>query len=81
MTQTVYDEPMAATQVQVQPSHPALTAADRCDACSAAAYVRAHLTTGQDLQFCGHHWRESEQALLPMIASVQDERSRLTPTP
>lgn len=76
MTETVYDEPMAATQVQVQPP---LTALDRCDGCGAAAYVRANLTTGQDLLFCAHHWVKNEQALLPMIASTQDERDRLTP--
>lgn len=78
MTETVYDEPMAATQVQVQPP---LTALDRCDRCGAAAYVRATLTSGLDLLFCGHHWRGNEQALLPKIASIQDERDRLTPTP
>ena len=37
---------------------PTLTAADRCDRCSAQAYVRATLHAGGELLFCAHHGRE-----------------------
>ncbi|WP_214370808.1 hypothetical protein [Pseudonocardia sp. H11422] len=36
---------------------PALTRFDRCDRCGAAAQLRAVLTTGGELMFCGHHAR------------------------
>src|SRR5664279_103760 len=36
----------------------ALTTADRCDRCGAAAMVRAVLPTGGELLFCGHHANE-----------------------
>ncbi|QJY48242.1 DUF7455 domain-containing protein [Pseudonocardia broussonetiae] len=39
-----------------------LTAADRCDRCSAAAWVRVHLAAG-DLLFCGHHHRAHREGL------------------
>jgi hypothetical protein len=39
-------------------TRPELTAADRCDRCGAAAQVRAILSTGGELLFCGHHARE-----------------------
>ena len=37
----------------------ALTAADRCDRCGAAARVRAVLSTGGELLFCNHHARST----------------------
>lgn len=43
--------------------HPALTRADRCDRCSAAAQVRAVLPGGE-LLFCGHHARAHRAPLL-----------------
>ena len=42
---------------------PTLTAADRCDRCSAQAYVRATLHAGGELLFCAHHGREHIPAL------------------
>lgn len=42
---------------------PKLTAADRCDRCSAAARVRAVLATGGELLFCGHHAKEHTDRL------------------
>ena len=41
----------------------ALTAMDRCDRCGAQARVRAVLTGGGDLLFCGHHGRHHADAL------------------
>ncbi|WP_460997871.1 DUF7455 domain-containing protein [Trueperella pyogenes] len=51
---------------------PILTAADRCDACSAQAYVRVELASGQ-LFFCGHHARERMPALEKVAISIIDE--------
>ena len=52
-------------------ARPALTAADRCDRCGAAAAVRAVLTTGGELLFCGHHAREHESRLREIAAELQ----------
>lgn len=52
-------------------TRPALTAADRCDRCSAAAKVRAVLPAGGELLFCGHHLREHEDKLLELEADIQ----------
>ncbi len=53
-----------------------LTAADRCDACGAQAYVRAELATGE-LLFCGHHAKENEAKLRPIAIKWHDESDKL----
>jgi Zn ribbon nucleic-acid-binding protein len=53
-------------------TRPELTAADRCDRCSAAAKVRALLPSGGELLFCGHHAREYEPKLKEMEAELQN---------
>ena len=58
----------------------ALLATDRCDRCSAQAYVRVTLAAGGDLLFCGHHFREHEDRLRPLALRIQDETDRLAPT-
>jgi hypothetical protein len=58
-----------------------LNALDRCDRCGAQAYVRVTLTSGSDLLFCAHHYRENEPRLRPLAAHVHDETSRLAATP
>jgi hypothetical protein len=60
---------------------PALSATDRCDRCSAQAYVRVVLPGGTDLLFCGHHWNRHEDVLRPQAAEVVDETHRLTTVP
>jgi hypothetical protein len=55
---------------------PTLTAADRCDRCSAQAYVRATLHAGGELLFCAHHGREHIPALVGH-ADIHDESDRL----
>jgi hypothetical protein len=55
---------------------PTLTAADRCDRCSAQAYVRATLHAGGELLFCAHHGREHIPALAG-LADIHDESDRL----
>lgn len=47
-----------------------LTAADRCDRCSAAAKVRAVLPAGGELLFCRHHFNEHETKLVELSATV-----------
>ncbi|MDV6014468.1 hypothetical protein [Haloechinothrix sp. LS1_15] len=60
-------------------TRPELTAADRCDRCSAAAKVRAILPTGGELLFCGHHAREHKAKLAELDAEIQqDDDSLLT---
>lgn len=50
-----------------------LTVRDRCDRCGAAAKVRAVLSTGHDLLFCGHHAREHRPALEAAGAHLRPE--------
>lgn len=54
-----------------------LTATDRCDRCTAQAYVRVIMPGGADLLFCGHHWNQHEPALRPKADVVFDETHRL----
>ena len=56
---------------------PTLTAADRCDRCGAQAYVRARLTSGGELLFCGHHGREHLPKLQHLATQIEDETNRL----
>lgn len=42
----------------------ALTAADRCDKCSARAGIRVANDSGLALMFCNHHWAENHDALV-----------------
>lgn len=58
-----------------------LTATDRCDRCGAPAYVRATMTSGFDLLFCAHHWRENESQLREIGAAIHDESERLVSVP
>lgn len=55
------------------PSLPKLTAADRCDRCDAQAYLRASLTSGGELLFCGHHATAHKDQLAQVAAWIQDE--------
>jgi hypothetical protein len=59
----------------------ALTASDRCDRCSAQAYVRATLESGFDLLFCAHHFHENEDRLRQVAVRIQDESDRLAEVP
>lgn len=53
-----------------------LTTADRCDRCSAQAYVRATGVNGE-LYFCGHHFSGMEESLSKWAFEIIDERERL----
>ncbi|GAA2049934.1 DUF7455 domain-containing protein [Williamsia deligens] len=54
-----------------------LTAADRCDRCSAAARVRATLPAGGELFFCRHHYNEHEARLADLGATVTADSEEL----
>jgi hypothetical protein len=58
-----------------------LTATDRCDRCGAQAYVRVTMTSGSELLFCAHHWRDNEVALRQAGARIHDESERLAEVP
>lgn len=47
-----------------------LTVSDRCDRCGARAQVRAVLSNGLDLLFCGHHAREYDAAMKAKEVSI-----------
>lgn len=57
---------------------PTLTMADRCDRCGSQAYVRATMTTGAELLFCGHHANQHRPALVGAGATFHDETDKLT---
>lgn len=56
---------------------PVLSGEDRCDRCGAQAYVLVRLRSGQDLQFCVHHYTAHSAALEPLTDQVFDESNRL----
>lgn len=59
-----------------------LTANDRCDSCSAQAYIRVKGATGE-LYFCGHHYDkimnspEGYKNMMGFMLEILDERERL----
>ncbi|WP_126415717.1 DUF7455 domain-containing protein [Trueperella bialowiezensis] len=55
---------------------PVLTAADRCDACNAQAFVRVALVSG-NLFFCAHHARKHMPKLKKVALSIVDETGQL----
>lgn len=48
-----------------------LSSGDRCDRCGAAAKVRAVLSGGGDLVFCGHHAHEYADKLEKVAISIK----------
>lgn len=58
-----------------------MTATDRCDRCGAQAYVRTVLSSGSELLFCSHHWRDNEDRLREIAVAIQDETARLDEVP
>lgn len=59
-----------------------LNAQDRCDSCSAQAYVKVKGLNGE-LYFCGHHYEkimnnpEGYKKMMNFMLEVLDERERL----
>ena len=62
------------------PATPVLTAADRCDRCSARAFVLVVLKWSPglphagELSFCAHDYRAVEEAIAPYVSLIIDER-------
>jgi len=54
-----------------------LTAADRCDRCSAQARVRAIMHGGADLLFCNHHAQQYEEQLRKVAVRIIESTSPL----
>lgn len=65
----------------VAPGSAALSAADRCDRCTAQAYVRVTLSSGGELLFCAHHGREHAERLREVATAIHDETGRLADQP
>lgn len=62
----------------IEPAQPILTANDRCDTCSAQAYVQVFLIEGS-LLFCAHHFTKNEDVLTRKAIKIVDEIHRLYP--
>ncbi|EPH02894.1 hypothetical protein HMPREF1531_02210 [Propionibacterium sp. oral taxon 192 str. F0372] len=54
-----------------------LTAEDRCDRCSAQAYMRVTLPSGGELLFCAHHGKVHHEKLNQVALHIQDETQQL----
>ena len=60
-----------------------LDATDRCDRCSAQAYVRVIGKSGSGLLFCGHHYNKAMDNaigydnMMKFALEIVDERERL----
>ena len=62
---------MPATDVTTIASTHPFTIAQRCDRCGARATVRAVMSNGGELLFCGHHAREHEGRLHELAVTLQ----------
>lgn len=55
-----------------------LTVQDRCDRCSAQAYVRVMMSAnGLEMLFCGHHFEKNAAALAGRATVITDDRPAL----
>jgi len=81
----MYNQTMINTIEESQNAKPkeyVLNANDRCDSCSAQAYVQVKGSTG-DLMFCGHHYEkimnnpDAYTKMMSFMLEVLDERDRL----
>ena len=66
---------MAKTKVKKEVKYE-LTALDRCDRCSAQAWVKASGVNGE-LLFCSHHYNKHKDELSKWAFEVIDETERL----
>jgi ribosomal protein L37E len=74
---------MTATTPSVSKREWVLDANDRCDRCSAQAYVKVTGVSG-DLLFCAHHYNnimstpEGYDKMMQFMYEILDERDRLS---
>lgn len=77
MTEAVADAPKAETpQVTLEP----LKVADRCDYCSAQAFVSAEFMNGI-LMFCGHDYVKHEAKIREAALQIRDDRDKINQKP
>lgn len=83
MARPIMKEPVNDKPVKAQdPIGHILNALDRCDRCSAQAYVMVKGATGE-LLFCGHHYDkimnnpEAYKKMMGFMLEVVDERDKL----
>jgi len=70
---------MAKSKVKVKEKEEVkyvLTVLDRCDRCSAQAWVKASGVNGE-LLFCSHHYNKVENTIKEWAFEIVDERFRL----
>lgn len=78
MTNSTETQTRTSTSV-VDSETPTLSITDRCDRCSAQAYVMTRMPSGSDLLWCGHHFAGNEPQLVAKGATiVVDSRHMLT---
>lgn len=57
-----------------------LKVSDRCDSCSAQAFVIAEFSNGE-LLFCGHHYNKFAEKINKTAVNVIDNRSLINTKP
>lgn len=67
---------MTDTSTQEQPTA-TITTKDRCDLCSAQAYVHVYFEVG-DLMFCNHHYHKGKDKIDSIAVEVVDESWQLS---
>lgn len=82
-TETLAPAPESAhvqfAEVTVSTDNFSLERGDRCDVCSAQAYVRVVFESNSELTFCNHHYRNNESKLLKVAKTIFDESAQLQP--
>lgn len=77
---TAKEHRMNAAVLDADADTQALAITDRCDRCSAQAYVKTTMPSGSELLWCGHHFAGYEASLAASGARVAaDSRHTLTP--
>ena len=71
MNEATLEAPAPVDVVDTPPER-TLTAHDRCDLCSAQAYVRASFESG-DLLFCNHHYKSAQAKIDATAVKVLNE--------
>jgi hypothetical protein len=70
---TLVDEKVETREVE-------LKVTDRCDACSAQAFVYLKGISGE-LYFCGHHYAKNEEKLQSWAFTIVDARDTINSKP
>lgn len=68
---------MTDTSPTEQPTAATITTKDRCDLCSAQAYVHVFFEVGE-LLFCNHHYKKGKDKIDSTAVKVVDESWQLS---